>query len=89
MLFVLDELGIPISDWIRQFFDQLRAVPAYAIVGGIALETLQTTFAALAWLTILRAAFPERADPVPPGPGLATRSRSRSTASCRPTSARW
>ena len=58
-LFVLDELGVPISDWIRQFLHQLRAVPAYAIAGGIALETLQTTFAALAWLTILRAAFPD------------------------------
>ena len=66
VLFVLDELGIPISDWIRQFFDQLRAVPAYAIVGGIALESLQTTFVALAWLTILRAAFPSAQIPYRP-----------------------
>ena len=58
-LFVLDELGVPVSDWIRHFFHQLRAVPAYAIAGGIVLETLQTMFAALAWLTILRAAFPD------------------------------
>ena len=66
MLFVLDELGVPISDWIRDFFDQLREVPAYAIVGGIALESLQTTFAALAWLTILRAAFPSAQIPYRP-----------------------
>ncbi len=66
VLFVLDELGIPISDWIRQFFDQLRAVPAYAIGGGIALESLQTVFAALAWLTILRAAFPHTKLPFRP-----------------------
>ncbi len=58
-LFVLDQLGIPVSDWIRDFFDQLRAVPTYAIVGGIVLSTVQTLFVALAWLTILRAAFPE------------------------------
>ena len=66
VLFVLDVLGVPISDWIRQFFDQLRAVPAYAIGGGIALESLQTVFAALAWLTILRAAFPHTKLPFRP-----------------------
>ena len=57
-LFVLDELGVPISDWINKFLDELRSVPAWAIVGGIVLDTVQTVFAALAWLTILRAAFP-------------------------------
>ena len=59
LLFVLDQLGVPVSDWIRDFFDQLRAVPADAIAGGIVLETLQTVFVALAWLTVLRAAFPD------------------------------
>ena len=37
----------------------MRAVPASAICAGIALSTAQTVFVALAWLTILRAAFPE------------------------------
>jgi uncharacterized membrane protein YbhN (UPF0104 family) len=59
VLFILDQLGVPVSDWIRDFFDQLRAVPASAICAGIALSTLQTVFVALAWLTILRAAFPD------------------------------
>jgi uncharacterized membrane protein YbhN (UPF0104 family) len=63
VLFVLDQLGVPVSDWIHQFFRQLRAVPAYAIAGGIVLDTLQTVFAAIAWLTILRAAFPDAAVP--------------------------
>jgi uncharacterized membrane protein YbhN (UPF0104 family) len=58
-LFVLNLLGVPVSDWIRQLFKQLRGIPAYAVVGGFLLETLQTVFAALAWLTILRAAFPD------------------------------
>ena len=58
VLFVLDLLGVPVADWIRQLFKEMRAVPATAIAGGIVLETLQTMFAALAWLTILRAAFP-------------------------------
>ncbi len=66
VLFVLDQLGVPVLDWINQFFDQLRAVPAYAIAGGIVLDTLQTVFAALAWLTILRAAFPNTVLPFRP-----------------------
>jgi len=66
VLFVLDQLGVPVLDWINQFFDQLRAVPAYAIAGGVVLDTLQTVFAALAWLTILRAAFPNTVLPFRP-----------------------
>ena len=58
LLFVLDRLGVPVSDWIREFVDQLRAVPVSAIAGGIVLSTLQTMLVALAWLTILRGAFP-------------------------------
>ena len=66
LLFVLEQLGVPVSGWIDQFFDQLGAVPAYAIAGGIVLETLQTAFAAVAWLTILRAAFPDARLPFRP-----------------------
>jgi uncharacterized membrane protein YbhN (UPF0104 family) len=66
VLFVLEQLGVPVVDWIDQFFDQLRAVPAYALAGGIVLDTLQTVFAALAWLTILRAAFPDTVLPFRP-----------------------
>jgi glycosyltransferase 2 family protein len=62
-LFVLDQLGVPVADWVRQLFKEIRAVPPAAIVGGVVLETLQTTFAALTWLTILRAAFPSAAPP--------------------------
>jgi phosphatidylinositol alpha-mannosyltransferase len=58
-LFVLEQLGVPVSDWIDKFFDQLGAVPISAVAGGIVLETLQTTLAALAWVAILRAAFPD------------------------------
>ncbi len=58
LLYVLDLLGIPVADWIGSLFDKLAQVPPAAVVGGAILETLQTTFAALAWLAILRAAFP-------------------------------
>ncbi len=59
VLLVLDLLGVPVLDWIRKLFKDIREVPASAIVGGVALETLQTTFAAVSWVTILRAAFPQ------------------------------
>jgi uncharacterized membrane protein YbhN (UPF0104 family) len=61
LLFVLDQPGVPVSDWIRQLFKNVRAVPAWAIVAGCVLDTIQTVFAALSWLTILRAAFPDAA----------------------------
>ena len=66
VLFVLDLLGVPVADWIRQLFKEVRAVPATAIAGGIVLETLQTVFAAVAWLTILRAAFTDAGLPFRP-----------------------
>ena len=66
VLFVLDLLGVPVADWIRQLFKEVRTVPPAAIAGGIVLETLQTVFAAVAWLTILRAAFPEAGLPFRP-----------------------
>jgi uncharacterized membrane protein YbhN (UPF0104 family) len=49
---------VPVSDWIRELFRKIREVPAWAVVAGVALQSLQTSFAALAWLGILRAAFP-------------------------------
>jgi uncharacterized membrane protein YbhN (UPF0104 family) len=58
LMFVLDLLGIPVSDWIRSLFRKIREVPAWAVVAGILLQTAQTTLAALAWVTILRAAYP-------------------------------
>ena len=58
LIFVLNLLGVPVGDWIRDLFKKIREVPAWAVVAGIVLQTAQTTFAALAWLAILRAAFP-------------------------------
>src|SRR5262245_22228038 len=58
LIFALDLFGIPVSDWIRDLFRKIGEIPAWAVAGGIVLQTAQTTFAALAWLAILRAAFP-------------------------------
>jgi uncharacterized membrane protein YbhN (UPF0104 family) len=66
LLFVLDRLGVPVTDWIRELFKNVRAVPVWAIVAGCVLDTIQTVFAALSWLTILRAAFPDAALPFRP-----------------------
>jgi uncharacterized membrane protein YbhN (UPF0104 family) len=66
VLFILNLLGVPVADWIRQLFTEIRAVPPAAIVGGFALEVLQTTFSAITWLTILRAAFPDARLPFRP-----------------------
>src|SRR4051812_29496866 len=59
LIFVLDLLGIPVSDWIRELFRKIREVPAWAVVAGVLLQTAQTTLAAAAWLGILRAAYPQ------------------------------
>jgi uncharacterized membrane protein YbhN (UPF0104 family) len=58
LILVLDLLGVPVGDWIRQLFKKIREVPAWAVLAGIVLQSLQTTLAAVAWLAILRAAFP-------------------------------
>jgi uncharacterized membrane protein YbhN (UPF0104 family) len=58
VILVLDLLGIPVDDWIRALFRKIREVPLWAVVGGVVLQSAQTTLAALAWLAILRAAYP-------------------------------
>jgi uncharacterized membrane protein YbhN (UPF0104 family) len=62
-LVVLNLLGVPVFDWIHKLLREVRQVPTSALIGGVALETIQTTFAAVAWTTILRAAFPAAAIP--------------------------
>jgi uncharacterized membrane protein YbhN (UPF0104 family) len=62
-IFILELLGVPVRDWITRLLHKLGQVPPGAIAAGVVLETLQTGFAALVWLAILRAAFPR--EPVP------------------------
>jgi uncharacterized membrane protein YbhN (UPF0104 family) len=57
-IFVLDLLGVPAGDWIRELLRKLGDIPPWAIVAGVLLETAQTSLAALAWFGILRAALP-------------------------------
>lgn len=55
---VLDLLGVPASSWIDELLGKIDQVPLWAIGAGVALETAQTSLAALAWFGILRAALP-------------------------------
>lgn len=64
-IFVLDLLGIPVREWIEELFDKIAEVPAWAVAGGVVLQSAQTMLAALAWFGILRAA--------PIGPGVSYR----------------
>jgi uncharacterized membrane protein YbhN (UPF0104 family) len=63
LIFVLDLLGVPAGEWIRELLDQIGDIPPWAIAAGIVLQTSQTTLAALAWLGILRAALPKATIP--------------------------
>lgn len=63
LLTLLDLAGVPVLDWLRDLFDKVAEVPAWAIVAGVALESIQTSLAALAWYGILRAALPRAALP--------------------------
>ena len=58
LIWILGLLGVPVGDWIRELFRKIRQVPAWAVVAGVIFQSLQTTLAAVAWLAILRAAFP-------------------------------
>lgn len=52
-------------EWVEELFDKLGEIPAWAIVAGVLLQSVQTTLAALAWFGILRA--------TPSGPGVSFR----------------
>ena len=62
-IFVLDLLGIPVSEWLDDLFEKLDELPAWAIVAGVLFQTASTTFAALVWFGILRAALPNATFP--------------------------
>lgn len=58
LLGLLELLGVPAFAWIGDLLDRVGEVPLWAIIAGVALETAQTSLAALAWFGILRAALP-------------------------------
>lgn len=57
-IFVLDLLGVPAGEWIRDLFRKIGDIPLWAVVAAVVLQSAQTSLAALAWFGILRAALP-------------------------------
>jgi uncharacterized membrane protein YbhN (UPF0104 family) len=58
VLVVLDLLGVDVSGWLSDLWDQIKAVPARYIVAGLVFQTGQTFFAGLSYYGILSAAYP-------------------------------
>jgi uncharacterized membrane protein YbhN (UPF0104 family) len=58
VLALLEALGVDVSGWISGLWDALSSVSAGYLIATVALQTIQTGFTALAWLFILRAAYP-------------------------------
>ncbi len=62
-VFLLDLVGVPVGEWIRDLLRKVREVPAWAVAAAVVLESAQTALAALAWHSILRAALPRARAP--------------------------
>jgi uncharacterized membrane protein YbhN (UPF0104 family) len=57
-LAVLQLLGIDVTGWLSDLWDQIRGVPGRYIVAGVFFQTGQTFFAGLSYYGILNAAYP-------------------------------
>ena len=55
---LLNVLGVDITGWLSDLWDQIKEVPAGYIIGGLALQSGQTFFAGLSYYGILRFAYP-------------------------------
>jgi uncharacterized membrane protein YbhN (UPF0104 family) len=54
----LDLIGVDVTGWLEDLWDQISALQAKTIVGGVAVQTLGTTLAGVSYYGILRAAYP-------------------------------
>jgi uncharacterized membrane protein YbhN (UPF0104 family) len=63
---VLDLLGWDVADWFADLWDTMTEISLGYLVAGLAAQTIQTTFTALAWLPILRYAYPHAEIPFRP-----------------------
>ena len=55
---VLHLLGVDVSGWLSELWDQIKAVPTGYIVAALVFQTGQTTLAGLSYYGILSAAYP-------------------------------
>jgi uncharacterized membrane protein YbhN (UPF0104 family) len=63
VLLVLGLLGVNVRGWLGELWDALSDISLEYLLAGWVVQTVQTTFTALAWYFILRAGFPQA--PVP------------------------
>jgi len=55
----LELLGVDVTGWFSNLWDQIKAVPAKYVLAGLTFQTGQTVFAGLSYYGILRAAYHE------------------------------
>jgi uncharacterized membrane protein YbhN (UPF0104 family) len=58
VVLVLHLLGVDVEGWFTSLWDALTAVDPEDVLLGLGLQTLDTLLSAIAWLAILRAAYP-------------------------------
>jgi uncharacterized membrane protein YbhN (UPF0104 family) len=62
----VDLLGWDVGAWFSDLWDTMTEISLGYLVAGLAAQTIQTTFTALAWLPILRYAYPNAEIPFKP-----------------------
>jgi uncharacterized membrane protein YbhN (UPF0104 family) len=62
----LDLLGWDVRDWFSDLWHTMTEISLGYLIAGLAAQTVQTTFTALAWLPILRYAYPQAEIPFRP-----------------------
>jgi uncharacterized membrane protein YbhN (UPF0104 family) len=62
----LDLLGVDVWGWIAGLWDTVQSVSGWYLIAGAGLRTAQTAFISVAWLFILRAAYPHAHIPFAP-----------------------
>ena len=63
---VLNLLGWDLRGWLNDLWDTMTGISLGYLVAGLVFQTVQTTFVALAWLPILRYAYPQAVIPFRP-----------------------
>jgi len=58
VVLVLHLLGVDVEGWFSSLWDALTAVDPEDVLAGLGLQTLDTFLSAIAWLAIVRAAYP-------------------------------
>jgi uncharacterized membrane protein YbhN (UPF0104 family) len=64
-IWILDLLGVDVTGWLSNLWDQVSSVPVGYTIAAAAVQTGQTVFAGLSYYGILKAAYPGEAELAP------------------------